>query len=96
MRWPTDQLTSVGAMRIPGWIDRDDREPAAFPAVITLLDGRVFPVTITNVSKEGCEISCAEVLPIGAPVYLGVAAELIKAQVRWCVNGKAGLRLFDG
>ena len=83
-------------MRIPGWVDRDDREPASFPAVITLSDGRGFPVTITNVSKDGCEVTCGAVLPIGATVCLGVAAELITAQVRWCIDGKAGLRLLQG
>lgn len=80
-------------MRVPGWIDRDHREPAAFPATVALPDGRSVPVTITNVSRDGCEVSCNETLPIGAIVELRVGGEPIPADVRWELDGRAGLRL---
>ena len=82
-------------MRIPGWIDRDDREPASFPGVVVLSDGRRFPVTIINVSSCGCQVDCAETLPIGAVVHLDVGNDHLPADVRWSIDGKAGLRLRE-
>jgi hypothetical protein len=60
-------------MRMLGWIDRDDREPASFPGIVVLADGRRLPVTITNVSSGGREVECEDPLPIGAKVHLNWA-----------------------
>jgi len=81
------------SMHAHGWIDRAEREPSCFPSILVLSDGRRFPITITNVSECGCQVSCAETLPIGAMVDLKIGEKLIPADVRWSIDGKAGLRL---
>lgn len=81
-------------MPVPGWIDRDHREEASFPATIELADGRRFQVTITNVSIAGCQLQTRETLPIGASVQLCVSGQKLPADVRWALPGSAGLR-FD-
>jgi hypothetical protein len=80
-------------MRMANWIERADREPACFPSILTLSDDRRFPVMITNVSERGCQVSCGETLPIGASVNLKIGNKIIAADVRWSIDGKAGLRL---
>jgi hypothetical protein len=78
-------------LRAPGWVDRDDREPASFSAEIVLSDGRHVPVTITNVSRQGCQIACDEILPIKARVELKLENESWPVEVRWALGGQAGL-----
>ena len=80
-------------MRLPGWIDRDDREPTSRQAAVILSDGARVPVTITNASDQGCEVECADTLPIGAAVQLEVGGAQLAGKVRWCIDGKAGLQL---
>jgi hypothetical protein len=80
-------------MRLPGWIDRDGREPVAFPGSVVLPDGRAVPVTITDVSEAGCRIECEETLPIAATVGLEVAGRVFEGDVRWSLLGTAGLRM---
>jgi hypothetical protein len=82
-------------MRQPGWIERVARQVACFPSILVLPDGSRFPVTITNVSEGGCQIACDETLPIGASVALKIAGKQIDAEVRWSIDGKAGLRLRE-
>lgn len=77
--------------RVPGWIDRADRDLVSVPASLVLI-GRNLPVQITNVSDGGCQIECDETLPIGAAVSLRLELVSIAATVRWSVLGKAGLR----
>jgi hypothetical protein len=77
------------------WIDRDDREPASFPGIVVLPDGRRFPVTITNVSIAGCQVEGRETMPIGAQIHLHVGREELAADVRWAIDGKGGLRFCD-
>ena len=76
-----------------GWVERATREPAAFPGIVVLADGRRFPITITNVSAGGCQIQCGATLPIGAEINLVIGRELIAADVRWAIDGRAGLRM---
>ena len=80
-------------MPVPNWIERADREPACFPSILVLSDGRSFPVSITNVSEGGCQVACSETLPIGANVNLKIGNKQIAAQIRWSLDGKAGLQL---
>ena len=82
-------------MRMPGWIDRDDREPVSFHGSVELADGRSFPVLITNISDPGCSIECEATLPIAQRVRLHVGEKSIGAEVRWALPGSAGLRLID-
>jgi hypothetical protein len=81
-------------MHLPGWIGRDDREPAALPGVIILADGSQIPVTITDVSDNGCRVDCTETLPIKTTVQLQVGSERLAAEVRWALPGAAGLQIL--
>jgi hypothetical protein len=83
-------------MRQPGWNDRDGRDPASLPGVIILSDGVRLPVIISNVSKSGCRVECQDMLPIGARVRLEVGNRLLEAEVRWALEGSAGLRMTEG
>jgi len=81
--------------RVPGWIDRDERQEAEFPGIVILANGNRLPVTITNVSEGGCQLECGHPLPIGESVKLELAGgHGAEGNVRWSVSGKAGLR-FD-
>ena len=81
--------------RLPGWTDRDNREPTSFPAILVLADGERRPVTITNISAEGCQIEGAEAVPIGETVRIELAGDIrADATVRWAVLGRAGLRFI--
>ena len=81
--------------RLPGWIDRDSRETTSYPAIVTLAEGHRLPVTITNISNEGCQVECAETLPIGQTVRIELAGDIkADASVRWAIVGRAGLRFF--
>ena len=86
--------------RLPGWIDRERREPTSYPAVVMLADGRRLAVTITNISHQGCQVQCKRTLPIGQSVKLELAGSIkANASVRWAVSGTAGLRFhspFEG
>ena len=77
------------------WIERGERETPCFPSILSLSDGRRFAVTITNVSERGCPVACGQTLPIGASVHLKIGSKQIAADVRWSIDGKAGLRLRD-
>ena len=81
-------------MRVPGWIDRDDREPTLTPAFVVLPDGNKLPVTITNMSTDGCQVQCDQLLPIGETVELEADDRRVAAHVRWSLPGSAGLRLI--
>ena len=79
--------------RLPGWIDRDSREPTSFPGIVVLAEGQRLPVTMTNISAEGCQVECIEALPIGQTVQLELAGDIkAEASVRWAILGRAGLR----
>jgi len=83
-------------MREPGWIDRDDREPASFTGLVVLQDGSRVPVTIVNISEGGCQLKCNETLPVAATVELHLDGQQIEAEVRWALPGLAGLRIKRG
>lgn len=79
--------------RLPGWTDRDNREPASFPAILVLEEERRIPVTITNISGDGCQVEGADSVPIGQTVRIELAGDIsATATVRWAVMGRAGLR----
>jgi hypothetical protein len=79
--------------RLPGWTDRDNREPASFPAILVLAEGDRVPVTITNISSDGCQVEGADAIPIGDKVRIELAGNIsADATVRWAVMGRAGLR----
>jgi hypothetical protein len=79
--------------RFGGWIDRADRQNASYPAILVLAEGKRLPVTITNISKDGCQVECLETLPIGQSVRIELAGNIeTDACVRWALLGRAGLR----
>ena len=79
--------------RLPGWVERNRRETTAFPGIVVLAEGRRLPVTMTNISAEGCQVKCLEALPIGQTVRLELAGDIkAEASVRWAIPGRAGLR----
>ena len=82
-------------IRLPGWIDRDDREPTSFAGTVVLADGESVPVTIVDASSAGCRVECEGTLPIGAKVRLAVGGKSVAAHVRWALPGSAGLRLAE-
>jgi len=79
-------------MRLAGWVDRDEREPASFSGVIILASDERHAVIISNVSGSGCRVECDVTLPIGAGIELEVGDERVVADVRWALHGSAGLR----
>lgn len=79
--------------RLPGWTDRDSREPASFPAILIFGEGQRMPVTITNISSDGCQVEGADAVPIGETVRIELAGNIsAEATVRWAFMGRAGLR----
>jgi hypothetical protein len=81
--------------RMPGWIGRRDREAVAIPGSVTLPGGRILPVTIRDLSSEGCRIECDETLPIAASVVVDFGCSSARGHVRWALDGQAGLKLLD-
>lgn len=73
------------------WVKRADRDPVSVVASLALA-GRHYPVLITNVSEDGCQISCDETLPIGSAVSIRVELVTVAATVRWSFAGRTGLR----
>lgn len=78
--------------RMLGWVSRRERQPASLAGSLLLEDGRSIDVMITDSSVEGCQINSAHNLPIGETVTLQCAAQVLKANVRWALLGRAGLR----
>lgn len=81
-------------MRMPGWIGRREREPVTLDGSVVLLTGRVVPVTIVDFSPGGFRVEAEETLPIAATVRLELDGAIANAQVRWALNGAAGLQII--
>jgi len=80
--------------RMSGWVSRADREDVRIKAAI-LVGGREVPVTIIDMSDQGCKIRCLHILPIGEIVQLMIPAfQPNTATVRWSLPGIAGLRFI--
>lgn len=80
-------------MRVPGWVEREEREPVSLDATLVLPDGRSVPVMIRDVSANGCCVETDEVLPVAQVVRLDLGSKSVEAEVRWALAGAAGLRL---
>jgi hypothetical protein len=80
-------------MRVPGWIEREERKAVSISASILLPDGRSFSVIIRDVSANGCCVECDEVLPVAQTVWLDLGEDSVEAEVRWALSGAAGLQL---
>ena len=80
-------------MRVPGWVEREEREPVSFGATLVLPDGRSVPVVIRDISANGCCVECDEALPIAQTVRLDLGGDSIEAEIRWALTGAAGLQI---
>lgn len=81
--------------RRPGWIARRDRQAVAIAGSVMLPGGRLVPVTIRDLSRDGCRVECEETLPIAASVVVDLGGSTSNANVRWALGGEAGLQLVD-
>lgn len=82
-------------MRIPAWVEREEREPVSLDASIVLPDGRSVAVVIRDVSANGCCVECDEVLPIAQTIQVDLGDDRFEAEVRWALSGAAGLQLMN-
>lgn len=81
-------------LRISGWVDRRDREPVMLAGFVVLSSGRSIPVTVVDMSSDGCRVACEEILPIAATVRLELGGAMASANVRWALQGAAGLQIL--
>jgi hypothetical protein len=81
--------------RRPGWIARREREPVTIAGAVVLPGGRSVPVTVLDLSPEGCRVQCEETLPIAANVIVELGGTTTGAHVRWALGREAGLQLFE-
>jgi len=73
------------------WPDRRLRHPVQLEAEIVHLDGRESPTIVTDLSLEGCRVNGWFL--IGEPVCLRIPRiGLVRGQIRWAMNGRAGVR----
>ena len=80
--------------RMPGWVARPDRSGVMVKAALRTT-GQELPVTIIDMSEQGCKIRCLHTLPIGELVQLVLPAfQPNAAKVRWSLPGMAGLRFI--
>ena len=82
-------------MRVPGWVEREERKPVSLNASIVLPDGRSVSAIIRDVSANGCCVECEEALPIAQTVRLDLGGDSVEAEVRWAMPGAAGLRVSN-
>lgn len=72
---------------------RDVRKPVNFRGYAVFPWGDVTEVVVSNLSYEGCELRTPELMRRGDTFELRVARRgLIRAQVRWTGNQRAGCR----
>lgn len=76
-------------------LDRRLRHAVKLEATVTMGDGACHPAQVANLSLDGCCIS--GVYSIGSLVDLKIRPlGIFRAQVRWAIGGKAGLRFTRG
>jgi len=81
--------------RVPGWVGRKDRHPAAVDAVVHRTDGSKSPVQLTNFSDEGCRIEAKADFSIGERLQIAIPRMgHVKAQIRWALAGTAGAKFL--
>jgi hypothetical protein len=79
-----------------GLPERAVRRSVAFPAHLVINSGVVLDVRVCDLSYDGCQVEVPKALFAGDAVQLSVQSRgAIHATVRWCKDGKAGLRFDD-
>lgn len=77
------------------WPARKDRHPVVVSAVVHRTDGSLAPVTLTDLSDEGCRIDAPNNLRIGERLQIAIPRMgSIKAQVRWALPHSAGAKFL--
>jgi len=72
---------------------RSARRPVRLRAHVLRSDGASVEVDLLDLNYDGCGIATPVELEPGEPLRLSVTGRgLIDAEVRWCKDGKAGLR----
>jgi hypothetical protein len=80
-------------MREPGWTPRNDRRTVDLAAYVHRGEGPPLPVTVTDLTEQGCRISTDETLLIGEQIRLEIPRlGYLDAQIRWSIDGEAGAR----
>jgi hypothetical protein len=75
---------------------QEDRYQVHMPGVACRQDGSRVQVRVDNVSREGCQLTSAEDFTIGEIIELELSGRsYLRAQVRWSLAGKAGIRFID-
>ena len=75
------------------WPLRKDRHPVVVNAVVHRTDGSTAPVTLTDLSTDGCRIDTPNDLRIGERLQIAIPRMgSIKAQVRWALPDSAGAK----
>ena len=77
--------------REPGQIKRAPRVDTRFKAKLVDSDGNVLPVTVMDISREGCRLETDGTLKIGEKVHIEVPKYgNCPAQIRWALGDEAG------
>ena len=80
-------------MRQPGWTPRNDRRAVDLNAFVHRDDGPPLPVTVTDLTEQGCRLSSEQTLSIGEQIRVEIPhIGYLNAQVRWAMDGEAGAR----
>ena len=90
------KLGGKNVMRTPGHVKRAPRIDANINATVTDSDGESVPVTIVDISKDGCRMETDGTLLIGEQVEIHVADGMVhRAQIRWALGNEAGASFTD-
>lgn len=76
--------------------DRAQRRVVEFPARLVLAGEVVLDVRVLDLSYDGCRVDVPQLVFEGDEVKLSVEGRgVIEATVRWCQDGRAGLKFAD-
>jgi hypothetical protein len=79
------------------WSTRGTRRPVTLAAHAHWSDGSSAPVTVSNLSYDGCQLTSLHQFAQGETVALSLPGRgVIHAQIRWIRNRKAGVRFLTG
>ena len=79
-----------------GLPERAERRPVVFHAQLGIGGGLLLDVRVLDLSYDGCQIDVPKALFEGDAVQLSVEGRgEIHATVRWCKDGRAGLKFAD-
>lgn len=83
-------------MRTPGHVKRSPRIDASIGADVTDSEGHQVPVTIVDISKDGCRMETDGTLMIGEQVEIHVDdGSMHRARIRWALGNEAGAEFID-